>query len=346
MSGINYFKKYSGDENQATNNTLVMLRHIYRESAIKLEGILDAFTDGAFTDGNLRVGPDFEQQKKLLHSVPDGFIAQQPLNILFETKLGGGINMGQMKNHIHSIKESDKSSSAKIIFALTKEKLPDNIVNELKRLAKENQVTFSAITFSDIVNALRKNCAEHEFNLDEEIEHYENYLRSVELLEEERIYLVPMGKSMNENEKFLLCFEPPNRTFRTVKFFGLYDLKYVHYIGRVATVVIGQLDEKGQFKVETVESTKNADGKPTDEELQRIIDVNACGHYAGVGENPHRYYLFDELKETEFHKASRGGLRSRAGGREFNLSEWLEYSEDKKEYSTAEVAEKLRTKEF
>ena len=154
---------------------------------------------------------------------------------------------------------------------------------------------------------------------------------------DERIYLVPAMKSMNESKNFSLYFEPANRKSRTVKFFGLYTQKNVRYIGQVATVVIGQLDEKDQFKVETVDFTKNADGKPTDEELQRITGaINACEDYSNLGNFPHRYYLFDELEETMFPKTSRGGLRC---GREFNLSEWFDYS-------TAEVAERLRTKEF
>ena len=351
MSEINIYKKYSGDENQATNNTLLMLCHIYRESATKLEGILDAFTDGAFTDGDLRVGPDFGQQEKLLHSVPDGSITQQPLNIRFEVKRGREIDMDQMKRHIYSIKESDTSSSTKkILFALTKEKLDSRIVGGLNELAKKNSIVFSAITFSDIVRELRKNCAEHEANLEEDIALYENWLSSKGLLEEESlgewIYLVPMRHSMNENKKFSLCFQPPDWKLRTVKFFGLYADKKVQYIGRVATVVTGQLDEKGQFKVETVDFTKNADGKPTSEELQRVNEVFTCGHYKGNGIYPHRYYLFDQLEETEFHKTSRGGLHGRyGGGRERNLSTWLDYP-NKKEYSTAEVAEGLRSKEF
>ena len=64
--------------------------------------------------------------------------------------------------------------------------------------------------------------------------------------------------------------------------------------------------------------------------------------YFSLSQEESRYYLFDEMYETNFIKSSKYGLLNR---RDLNLTRWLDY-EKKKEYSTKEAAELLRDKEF
>ena len=341
MSEISYFQYYSQRENHATNNTLLVLRYFYQESVQKLEEIL-----GSLLDEEIAIGLDFKQQVKHSESIPDGLISQKPLNIYFEVKGSGGeLNIGQIKRHINSIKSNeDIVSSTKILFALTPDKVSDAMVNELSDLAKKEGIILASITFTDVLEALQENCAAHETKLQDVLNDYEQFLSSQNLLEPtgELMTVVPVGTSMTENKEFRLYYEPVHRKSRTSsKFFGLYTKKCIRYIGRVGTVVRGKLEDD-KYDVEEIEFSRLGNTELTTDENQRIVDaINTCSYYPNLKKD-HRFYLFDELKETELRKESKYGLfRSRT----FNLSQWLNY-DDKKEYDTDEAAEKLRGKSW
>ena len=151
--------------------------------------------------------------------------------------------------------------------------------------------------------------------------------------------VVPCGTSLRENVRFRLYFEPPSRPSKArSKFIGLYKEKCVRYIGRIRTVVVGKLG------IDTVNVQSTEGHNPTAEELRRISDIiHACSYYPDLREEWTRYYIFDQFEETEIRKTSKGGIW---GARVFNLSDWLEYSPDKVEYSTAEAAQLLRGEHF
>ena len=342
MSEINYFQHYSQSENHTTNNTALILRHFYRESTRKLEEVLSSL------DVPLDIGPVFRQQIRSSQSVPDALISQQSFNIFFEVKGGGqGIRDNQIENHIRSIKNDDKLTSQKILFTLTREPIPTDQADRLSDLAKGEGIIFKAITFSELLEALKQFCAPHETELQDILDDYERYIESVGLLPPgEFMHAVSVGISIKENIKFRLYYDPiyDNR-FKlrpSSKFIGLYANKCVSYVGRLNAVVAGDLDEKGEFEVQKVEFPAS-DYKPTAEELQRITDaINVCSSYfPSVGEG-HRFHLFSEFEETKFHKESKYGIRR---SKSFNLPSL--FGENKnKEYETAEVAEKLRGCKF
>ena len=347
MSEISFFQYYSQSENHTTNNTLLVLRHFYRKSSRKLEEILSSFIDET-----LDIGPVFRQQIRSSQSVPDALISQQSFNIFFEVKGSGQrLRDNQIENHIKSIKNDYDPRSLKILFALTQEPIPTDQANRLLDLAKKEGVIFKAITFSELLEALQRFCASHETELKDILDDYKQYLASENLLElvGEIMYVVPVRYSIEENIKFRLYYEPVHRKLRaSSKFFGLYTNKCIRYVGRVNAVVAGGLNKEGQFEVAVREDNKEqlkddvvpAGYKPTDEELQRITDaIHGCASYHPNVWEGHRFYLFDEFEETDFRKESKGPLL--LGPREFNLSDWIDYK-DKKEYTTAEVAEKLR----
>ena len=344
MSEISFFQQYSKLENHTTNNTLLVLRHFYQKSALKLEDILSSLVDEEWDIGTSQIiGPSFTQQERLSQSIPDALIKQQSFKIFFEVK-GSGERLDeiQIENHIRSIK--DDPAPLKILFALTQEQIPGNQAKKLFGSASNENIIFKAITFSKLLKVLRQSCEPHETELQDILDDYEKYLDWNNLKEPvgEIIYLVPVGTSIEENINFRLYYTPVHRKLQSsAKFFGLYTNKCVRYVGRVNAVVAGGLNEDGQFKVDDVVP---ADYEPTAEELQRITDVIAdCASYHPSVREGHRFYLFDEFEETEFWKESKGGL---LGGRPRNLSIWLNYDENKKEYETAEVAEELRKFSF
>ena len=72
MSDLNYFQIYSQPENHVTNNTLLMLRHVYRTSPLLMERLLTSLAE----DDTIKVGLEFKQQQRTASQVPDGFLRQ------------------------------------------------------------------------------------------------------------------------------------------------------------------------------------------------------------------------------------------------------------------------------
>lgn len=57
MSRVSYFQRFSQRENHATNNTLLLLRHLYQSSPFKIGRVLTSLVEA-----ELSIGLMFEQQ--------------------------------------------------------------------------------------------------------------------------------------------------------------------------------------------------------------------------------------------------------------------------------------------
>ena len=311
------------------------MRFFYQHSPQKLESALSELVDE-----DLEVGLVFEQQIKSTASVPDALISQRPLELYFETKRGGDLDKDQIERHIASIQSEDRGGGRKILFGLTPTPISPTDASELTEKAKASHITFAAITFGDVVQALRGNCAPHETDLLDILNDYEEYLTEEELVQiGDDMTVVPCGTSLAENVKYALYFELPSRPSKSrSRFIGLYSSKKIQYICQLQTVIIGK-PENGAFDVSSVEL-----GKPSNEEIKRITEaINACSYYPGLKEDIMRYYLFSAVDRTEIHKVSKGGIW---GARRFNLSEWLSYSDPNVEYDAKSTAEKLFDQSF
>ena len=352
MSEISYFPSYNKPENQVTNYTQLVLRYFYQESPQKLEKILSLLLKdvlSSLSEGGIVIGPYFKQQIKLKGSIPDALISQKPLNIYFEVKSSEGkLNTDQIERHINFIK-SNEDGVSKVLFSLTPDKIPDETAEGLWELAEKEEVTFAAITFTDIFEALKENCAPHETKLQDILNDYEQFLRSKKLITGESMIVMPVRYSMEDNKKFHMCFEKVKHHKAKIssKFIGLYASKCISYIGGcIATIVRGKF-EGDEFNVEAIEFSRTNKKELTPDEYQRIIDLsfnisqsNGQGKDHPIKTKPHRFYLFDELKETNFIKETKYGVRQPST---VYLSQWLN-DENKKEYDTAEVADILRNK--
>lgn len=335
MTKVSYFQRFSQKENHLTNNTLLVLRFIYQKSPFKLEAVLSELVGE-----NIDIGPNFEQQIRESSSTPDAVISQRPLQLFIETKLHGQLDREQIIRHINSITECQYPPSRKIIIGLTKIQISEIERRELVDIAAAKSIIFVAITFTDIVQALRSCCEVHELELKDILEDYEEYLNSEEVLQVgELMSVVPCGNSLEENKQFRLYFEPAHRSskFKST-FMGLYKQKCIQEIGRIGSIVVGRMvGDKFDFEVEGPQS-------PSDDDIDRIEKaIEACSKYPELKTNLNRYYLFNELEETSIMKTSRGGLRSH---RVINLAKWLDYSDPSTKYDTAVAARSLSGKCF
>ena len=150
----------------------------------------------------------------------------------------------------------------------------------------------------------------------------------------------PCRISIETNIRCGLYFEPADRPSRArSRLIGLYADKCVTHLACVRTVVTGVLGPDG-FAVRSTEK-----GALSPEEADRIgiaIETLAGCFDESFSRVERRFYLLDDIHETNFVKSSKHGLRR---VRDFELSRWLEYA-DKTQYSAREAAEALCGQEW
>lgn len=331
MSRVSHFQRFSQPENHATNNTLLVLRHLYQASPYKIQRVLNSLLVA-----DLSIGLAFEQQIKGKSSVPDALITQAPMRIFIETKRGGSIDKDQIKRHFETITpENATAGSGDYLIALTKDPIAED---ERKALAAEGatkHITFTSVTFSQIVEALRAQCAEFEPDLLAIVEDYEGYLADQGLLESRNQWLVvfPCGTSITENAKFGLYYEPPSRpSKRNYRFIGVYNLKAVAYVGMVeAIAIVSHVQGACVFTTEA--------GTLTDAHKERIRNVIETTSYYDLTDDALRYYIVDKFVVTNARKTSPGGIM---GLRYLDLSAMIPTYQARKDYTSAELAEALK----
>jgi hypothetical protein len=242
LSRVSHFQRFSQPENHATNNTLLLLRYFYQSSPFKIERVLTALLEK-----DISIGLTFEQQIKGNASVPDALISQEPMRIYIETKRGGKLDADQVRRHFESIAAHPSASNysdGTILIGLTKEPIAEFDRKALTEIGASHGIIFGAVTFSQIVEALRSDCADFERELLSIVDDYDRYLGDQGLLEERNQYLVvfPCGVSVNENERFSLYYESPERPCkRNYRFIGVYKLKTVVFVGTSKRVCYGTI---------------------------------------------------------------------------------------------------------
>jgi len=330
MSNVSYLQRYSQRENHITNNTLLVLRHFYRVSPRKFENILSDLIEDS---NELSIGPFFNQQERMKNSIPDAVIYQAPLSIYIEAKLGENIDREQFSRHLKSIQESRIQHSQSILLTLTTRSIDHGIIDELR---EKYAITLASTTYKDVVDSLEKNCEEYELELNEILQDYRDFISDEGLLPTDILTAFPCGDTIKENKKHQIYFQPSyRRSKKESKFIGLYKNKEISCIGKISTVVTGTKKEGGEFTVQEIERGEFS-SKQRDRLNEAIKDCHQ--HYGAFAEREeHRYYLFEEMSETEFKKESKGGMLNL---RNFDLSEYIK--DYKQEYSTEEVAKKLR----
>jgi len=332
MSRVSYFQRFSQQENHATNNTLLVLRYFYESSPLKLQKVLTSLLET-----ELSIGLAFDQQVKGDASIPDALITQEQLRIYIETKRGGSLDANQILRHIKSIaaKTGTQRGEGAILIGLTKEVIADFERKTLSAAALERGITFAAITFTQIREALRAQCAEFEQELLSVVEDYESYLSEEGLLEVANQWLVifPCGTSIAENARYGLYYEPPSRpSKRHYRFLGVYNQKTVSYVGTVQAIAIASCDN-GSF------CFREEVGKLTEEQRARITCVIEETRYYDLKTNPVRFYIVDCFMATDCRKTSPGGIM---GLRYLDLSKLIADYNPRHEYSTTQLAQALK----
>lgn len=297
MAGVSHFQRYAQRENHVTNNTLLVLRHLYQASPAKLGQVIGEIVG----QEAITIGPTFEQQIVAKASIPDGVITQSPFRLYIETKLGAAPGDEQLNRHLKSIKAA--GSGAAYLVALSASAMTPSIRDSFADRASDEGVTFATLTFTELVETLRRTCAEHEIALSSILDDYEAFLASENLLvdTEDWMIVAPCGVSFEENARFGVYYD---ETYRPVRppyaYFGAYKQKCIGLVGRIETVAICEYLD-GQVIVKDVER-----GTPTQSDLDRIRAIMDATTYYDLKANPQRYYVMDELAPTKLTKRDKG----------------------------------------
>jgi hypothetical protein len=333
LSKVSHFQIYSQKENHVTNNTLLVLSHFYQTSPLKLQGVLSSLIDEDFA-----IGVSFEQQVRGGNSVLDARIQQRPLLIGLETKLYDNLWDDQIERHVNNLASQQVNGAVPYLMALTKEPIPMDRLQRLEAYAKDKRVIFMSVTFSQMIESLRATCADYEQILSSILEDYEAFIGGEGLLDDRanRVAIFPCGTTYQENERFHLYYEGPERPKRSCKFIGIYRNKVVSLIGEIRTVLVGSL-VGDQWQV-----AQREQGTETVDQLRRIDTVvKETSYYDLTGLQ--RFYLADKFYETNLVKRSKGSMR---GCRYLAIRDLLGAKVKCDQLSAKDLAERLSGLEF
>lgn len=303
MAGVSHFQRYSQRENHVTNNTLLVMRHLYQTAPQKLESVLRDLLG----EDKITLGPTFTQQIRGSHSVPDALIAQAPFRLYVETKLTEALDLGQLRRHIESLaKEKAKADAETILLGLSTARMPAQDEAALAAHAKDKGVTFKSVSFANLVEALDGACADYEAALRAIIADYVDFLGAEGLLyaSADWMLVVPCGTSYAENERFGVYYDGADRPKRSpCKFLGVYKDKRVSLVGEIRAVAICRYRD-GQVVVQAAER-----GALTPDMTSRIRDVIEATRYYDLTSADHRFYVVDHFEPTDLIKATKGPIR-------------------------------------
>lgn len=314
MSIIRYFARYSQKENLVTNNTLLLLLRFYNNSPLKFQRLMDqlfAEQDPTLASAWLR----FEQQTPTGKSVVDGYIKQESVRIAVETKLYDDFDVNQLKRHMNILSDAQHK-----LLVLLSPSAPSVTVGEsVRQLAQEAGIHIILTSFEDIISRAKLLVPEYDEEMTALVEDYEAFCSETEILPTDNytMFVPPCGQSFDDNKEFSLYYCPVGYNRRKTAYLGVYSNRAVQLIGKIKKVVACDVGADGQ----TVQAEDNASDL-TDDEKRTIVGVvraAKCRRNWDISTG-HKFFLCDGLAETDFQKATRGGIQ---GHRYVDLREHL-----------------------
>lgn len=300
MSSIHYFPRYSQKENLVTNSTMLLLSRLYHYHGGKFARVLSRILEDEKAD--LDVGVRFGQQEKGKEGIADGVISQASFQVFIETKLHDNFLASQLKRHIEGFNPAYQQH---ILLALSKSEVDDHLRKKVTAYLKESDkgtVTFASTTYADIIRLIRAELAEYEVEMNELVDDFEAFCQENQLLAlgDHRMLAVTAGKSLPDNRKWGIYYDPANRRHNlSFTYLGLYKNKAIRAIGKVKkTVYCDYVDGD-------LVPTRGEKLDLTTEERQTIIETIEQTDYYNL-ERGEKFILVDKFYETEFKGTTRG----------------------------------------
>ena len=311
MSEIHYFPRYSVPENLVTNNTLLLLLRLHEYSRAKFEKFMAAVCRGREV-ALPGFGLQFRQQVAVENGVVDGYVAQDSVKIVVETKLTGSLDPDQLRKYLAVFRPEQHN-----LLVLLSPSLGAAAGRQLESVgaqAEGRNVQVVHTSFEGVVAGARECLSEHDEEMHALVDDYESFCSGMGLLPRDAytLFVPPCGQSFAENEQFGLYYCPSTWSRRKAKYLGIYAKRTVRAIGEIAKVVA--CDVNVEAGTVTVPSGSHA---PAAEEEQRILGAARGARVRGWDlAAGYSFYLCDALEATDFRKRSPGGIQ---GHRYFDL---------------------------
>lgn len=334
MTELNYFQTYSQRENHVTNNTLLMLRHVYRSSPKLMDELLAQLLEM----DDLEVGLQFAQQKPIEGQVPDAFLKQAPLEIYIEAKRAGNIDDAQIWRHLQAIGSSKDEKDRLVLVGLAAHAVSADRVKRWQSRADEHNVRVAATTYDALIECLQGVC-KFDRRLLEILADYEAFIDDEGLRPNQHRHVVAVlcGATHKDNVRTRIYYEPDERApkWRRAHIMGIYHNKRISHIGRIEAVVVASYRHN-----QLVVSDAEYRDIPQDATARIEGAIEAAEkHYPGIGRLSRRYYFMSEAARTDFRKSTPGGLM---GHRYFDLGDFLKGRRLTAETPIGEIAEALK----
>lgn len=334
MAGVSHFQRYSQRENHVTNNVMLVLRHLYQTAPGKLEQVIrDLVGQEA-----IGIGLTFSQQTRGAASVPDGMIAQAPFRLYIETKLGPRFDLDQLNRHIESIADARRANPAlgeAFLLGLATETMDTSAKAAVMENALARGVIFAEATFAEVVERLREVCAPHDVALAAILDDFADYLDGEKLLDrgDDQMLVAACGQTFAENARFGVYYHEVDKPRRSSSaFFGAYRNWHVGLVGRIDAVLVCDYAD-GKARLINAER-----GHATPDALARIAGIIEATPYYDLKTTAHRFWVMDELAETQLSWRGRVAVR---GAQYFRLAPILPPGADIKRLGARDLARLL-----
>ena len=321
MTSLNYFQRYSQHEDHITNNVLLMLRHLYRESPRKLEAVLNELI--GLEDSILTIGVDIEQQVSTKHSRPDGRISQTAIDLRIEVKPHSGWNQTQLEKHANGFDESD---GLNILLLLSTD------ANPYFGFSLADNVNLCSTTFEKIAEVIDQPSiiAPHESALREIYEDFYDVLVANDLIPNPYLlFAFGCALTMEWNIKNCAYYEPATRPTKIHVLNGFYGDKAIQAMGRANYAIIAEF-ENGRavdvVKLEVPDDKREGFGNLSNEEclvwLNEMEYPHALDGQMRVYSYSNQNFVDMSTKKDRFLKDTKGGYQS---GVWLNLKKWVKH---------------------
>ena len=318
MSQIRHFPRYSQKENTVTNNVLLLMSRLYDYNRLKFSTFLVALGDEASNVAE-HLQLQFGQQRGTETSVVDGFIAQESMKIVVETKLNeDDFLLYQLKGHLSAF--DDERHRLLVLLSPGPTGPSGNVLENIQNDCKSKGINTLHTTFEEIIAAAKSCLSDHDETMLSVVEDFAVFCSDEDLLPRDkfRMFTPPCGQSFDDNLEYSLYYCPVSWNRRSSQYLGIYAFKSVRLIGKISKIITCDLDiERGTVELKD---------EINDDEKERILDA-ARSAYTKRGwdiSRDYKFFLCDEMVDTDFQKTSPGGIQ---GHRYFDLGEILELKE-------------------
>lgn len=307
---VSSFQRYHARENIHSSNAMLLLKKIYDYSHDKFYKLLSSCME---IEEN-QWCPQFvtQHKEKDKDSIPDGLIYQTGFKCLIEAKeKNKDFNEQQLVGHLAYLNR-DATNHYLILLAVEFSANDENIVDKLNKIYNDKIKKVRYIELCEIARSLFNEYKDSEMY--ELIEEFYNYCLGENLIDDSdyKIRIRACGNTLLDNVKYKMYYDTAEHEHKGFKYLGLYNQRTVKYIGKILKIIkTNVVDDKDVEKM-TFECVENYSGKNknvTSEEIVLIKDMIKTSPYKdSLTAYSHKFFIMEDLKETNFLKGSKGGL--------------------------------------